>query len=127
MQQIDVEMETGRFFCPVTGQLICDPEDETRPSPATKFVFYHEVGDFDFVAKELESLVERARADVEEAEEKGDEDGPGSVFDHFLSLIDTAETHPNLAVFVITTHGFACGPVSNTFAIGIDMAYEEES
>lgn len=125
MQQIDVEMDTGRFFCPVTGQQICDPEDVTQPSPATMFVYYNEVGEFDFVTKDLEALAEKAREDVEEAEVNGDDEGPESVFDHFLTLVDAAQTHPNIAVFVITTHGMACGPVSTTFAIGIDMAHEQ--
>lgn len=126
MQIIDVEMESGRLFCPVNGRIICDPQGETIPSPATKVLFLHDIGDFDFVTKDLECLLEQARADVDAAEESSDENSPQNVFMHVLALANAAKAQSNLAVFVITTSGFACGPVSSTFAIGIDMAHEEE-
>lgn len=123
MQQIDVEMDTGRFFCPVTGQLICDGDGDADPSPATKFVFLNEIDDFTFVAKDLKSLLKKARADVKASDDEG---GPDSVFEHFLALVDAAGAHPDLVAVVIRTNSFACGPVSSICKIGIDMAHADE-
>ena len=34
--------------------------------------------------------------------------------------------HPNLLVFGFTSHGMACGPVSNTIYVAIDFAFATE-
>ena len=104
------------FFCPVTGAQILGP-DFFHPSPATVFTFSPEAGDFD-------SIDEHYRAIWDDIEDRfGEEEFGDELWKRFCRQLN--EQYPNLLVFGFTSHGFACGPVSNTIYIAIDFAYGE--
>jgi hypothetical protein len=94
-------------------------EEHYDASPATLFVYIEDAGEFEWYSPELEKL--ESTVNTEEIEDEC-EDGLSNI-ERFLAAI---KDKPNLVVFTITTSGIACGPVSSTVHICIDMDYCEE-
>jgi hypothetical protein len=94
-------------------------EEHYDASPATLFVYIEDAGEFEWYSPELEKL--ESTINTEEIEDEW-EDGLSNI-ERFLAAI---KDKPNLVVFTITTSGIACGPVSSTVHICIDMDYCEE-
>jgi hypothetical protein len=110
VQQLKLNLGHFDFYCPVTGQAISRNREFT-PSNATLFAYLDDIGDFVTTTPEIAELV--GNLDPED-ELYGDEIVP-----MLLEFLD----RPNVVCFVITNNGFACGPVSSTIRIGIDMNY----
>lgn len=113
LYELDID-DSFDFFCPITGSQILGPDFFT-PSPATAFTFSPEAGDF-------ESIDEPYKAIWDAIEEKrGDDEFGSELWTRFCERL--AKEHPNLVIFGFTTHGIACGPVSNTIYVAIDFAH----
>lgn len=111
--ELDVD-DSFNFYCPITGLQILGP-DFFHPSDATAFTFSPEAGDF-------ESIDEPYKVIWEEIESQyGDEEFASDLWDRFCKRL--ADEFPQILVFGFTTHGIACGPVSNTIFVAIDFAY----
>lgn len=118
MHHIQLDLNHDNFYCPATGFHMLS-EEHYKPSPATLFVYPEDAGEIEWYSRELEKL--EATINTEEIVEEC-EDGLSNV-ERFLAAI---KDKPNLVVFTITTSGMACGPVSSTVHLGIDMNYCEE-
>jgi hypothetical protein len=116
MQQVELNLDHDYFFCPVTGDQIFGPE-HFKPSPATVFVFTPESGEFETIHEELAKLDEKVNTEA-----VMEEDSWGR-FERFCQAL---KGRSNIVVFSITTRGMACGPVSSTVHIGIDMNYQPD-
>ena len=102
------------FFCPITGEQILGP-DFFEPSAATVFTFSPEAGDFDLIDQPYKSIWMRIE------KKYGDGAFGDELWKRFRSRL--AKMHPNIMIFGFTTHGIACGPVSNTIYVAIDFAH----
>ena len=115
MQIVEISATNYDFFCPVTGNQILS-EDSFSPTAATVFALLQSCPErFTFATEELSKAFEEysaknKRKDPEEFEVKW----------HFLKKYYTKE----VVCFEITYGGMACGPVSDTFYLGIDMSVE---
>ena len=110
MQLIELDLGHSNFFCPATGQQIVS-EDFFEPSPATRGVWNDEM------TEEPQNLSDEME-DLWNAYVDGiDEDENWIELPDFLRGVD----QPNWVTFAITTSGLACGPVSSTVWIVIDM------
>ena len=115
MNSFDLDIDDDfNFFCPITGTQILGP-DFFEPSDATVFTFSPEAGDFDSISEPYKAIWDEITEKYEE-EEFGDE-----LWERFCKRL--TEEHPNLLLFGFTTHGIACGPVSNTIYVAIDFAH----
>ena len=115
MSSFDLDIDDDfNFFCPITGTQILGP-DFFEPSDATVFTFSPEAGDFDSISEPYKAIWDEITEKYEE-EEFGDE-----LWERFCKRL--TEEHPNLLLFGFTTHGIACGPVSNTIYVAIDFAH----
>ena len=113
MQLIKAHLNHFNFFCPATGQQILGDE-VFEPSPATVGVWIDEM--------------------VEEPQHLSDAMQPA--WDTYLAGLDEEEDwvdlpvflrgveEPNWVTFAITTSGMACGPVSSTVYVVIDMDHD---
>jgi hypothetical protein len=52
MQKLNFYYEPDYFYCPVTGNIILDPEEFT-PSPALMFFYLHEPEAFEYVNEKI--------------------------------------------------------------------------
>ena len=118
MQHVQLDLSDDNFYCPATGFHILSAE-HYEASPATLFVYPEDAGEFEWYSRELEKLEATINAEdvVNECE-----DGLSNV-ERFLATI---KDNPNLVVFTITTSGIACGPVSSTVHICINLDYCKE-
>jgi hypothetical protein len=115
MNRFDLDIDDDfNFFCPITGTQILGP-DFFEPSDATVFTFSPEAGDFDSIIEPYKSIWDQI------GEKYGEEEFGDELWDRFCKRL--AEEHPNLLLFGFTTHGIACGPVSNTIYVAIDFAH----
>jgi hypothetical protein len=115
MNSFDLDIDDDfNFFCPITGTQILGP-DFFEPSDATVFTFSPEAGDFDSISEPYKSIWD------EITEKHGEEEFGDELWERFCKRL--AEEHPNLLLFGFTTHGIACGPVSNTIYVAIDFAH----
>lgn len=112
MQLVKLDLNHDNFFCPVTGQVILNGEEAFHASPATIFCYVDEVSDFETISEEAKSIFEKLVIDE-------DEDSADEIFEKFASTY----ADNNIVCFVITTSGMACGPVSSTVRVGIQMNY----
>lgn len=115
MQTISLVLDHDNFYCPVTGEMILS-DDFFEPSPATLFVYLDEVGEFQEIDSALSLIWEQIQAETE------GEDFDGDPFEMFCQRIED----DSIVNFEITTYGIACGPVSSTVRIAINMNYCEE-
>jgi len=118
MHHVQLDLSHDNFYCPVTGFHMLS-EEHYDASPATLFVYIEDAGEFEWYSPELEKL--ESTINTEEIEDEC-EDGLSNI-ERFLAAI---KDKLNLVVFTITTSGIACGPVSSTVHICIDMDYCEE-
>ena len=116
MQKVILDLSHEYFYCPVTGHLIKD-DHSYQPSPATLFTFVDEVGDFETLHPNLQGKWDKIKEQAENDEEEEDYIDTENLFDRFLEQVNIT----SLVCFIITTRGIACGPVSSTVRIGIDM------
>lgn len=111
--ELDID-DSFDFYCPMTGEQILG-SDFFHPSAATVFTFSPEAGVFDSIAAPY-------RAVWDEIEEQyGGEEFGSDLWNRFCERL--GGEHPNVLVFGFTSHGIACGPVSNTIFVAIDFAY----
>lgn len=113
--------------CPVTGSVVCagyDPETGETPDdyvepeweqiPTMLFHFYDELDEFSFIAPKLEAAIAQKRQELgDEAEDMHDME---ILTEHLESLGSVP------LVFCITLGGMACGPVSSSTYVGLDLA-----
>lgn len=110
--ELDID-DSFNFYCPVTGEQILGP-DFFDPSAATAFTFSPEAGDF-------ESIAEPYKAVWDQIERKHGDEMPSELWARFCKQLN--DDYPWLMVFGFTTHGIACGPVSNTIYVAIDFSH----
>lgn len=116
MQEIDLHLDHHDFFCPVTGKQILS-EDDSNSSPATIFIYVDDFDNFAEIRQDFQRLYEeKCNIEFNVGQEK---DGLPSL-KRFMKHFDDI---PNLVVFKITNSGIACGPLSSTVHICIDMNY----
>ena len=118
MHHVQLDLSHDNFYCPATGFHMLS-KDHYEPSPATLFVYPEDAGEFEWYSQELEEL--ESTVNTEEIVDEC-EDGLSEVERFLLAIQDKL----SLVVFTITTSGMACGPVSSTVHIGIDIDYCEE-
>ena len=115
MNSFDLDIDDDfNFFCPITGTQILGP-DFFEPSDATVFTFSPEAGDFDSIGQPYKSIWRRIQ------KKYGDDAFGDDLWKRFCRRL--AKKHPNIMIFGFTTHGIACGPVSNTIYVAIDFAH----
>jgi hypothetical protein len=112
MQKINLDLSHFNFFCPVTGIQIAS-ETEFNPSPALKYYYFD--GYFIHLSEDSKPLL--ADLDI-----NLDDETPEINWDNF-EIIQNKLASKNLVLFEITTSGVACGPMSSTAYICIDMDY----
>lgn len=123
MTLIELCLHHDNLYCPATGHHILSSE-HFSPSPATEFVFPVEGDDFECISPELKRIDEKVNPEGWEDElldEDDDLDQPGRIERFLDAIVD----NPHLVVFKITTSGMACGPVSSTVYVGIDMDFHD--
>lgn len=118
MHHVQLYLNHDIFYCPATGFHILIAE-HYEASPATLFIYPEDAGEFEWYSRELVKL--EATINTEDVVDEC-EDGLSNL-ERFMAAI---KDKPNLVVFTITTSGIACGPVSSTVHICIDMDYCEE-
>ena len=118
MHHVQLVLSHDNFYCQATDFYVLS-EEHYDASPATLFVYIEDAGEFEWYSPELEKL--ESTVNTEEIEDEC-EDGLSNI-ERFLAAI---KDKLNLVVFTITTSGIACGPVSSTVHICIDMDYCEE-
>ena len=117
MQNIELSLDHFDFYCPITGVQILGDE-HYEPSPATAFVYSPEAEEFEHIVERLEAV--DSKVNTEEIMEE-------EPFERFERFCEAIKDEPNIVIFSITTHGMACGPVSSTIHVAIDMNYCAES
>ncbi len=116
MNLIELNLENRNFHCPVTGLEIFG-DDILEPPPATRGIWFHEIPEEPMsLSSEINQEWERYGEVVEAGEEWYDPD-------EFLGGLEKR----NWVAFSITTSGIACGPVTSTVWIVIDMDHQEDS
>lgn len=113
LYELDVD-DSFSFFCPITGEQILGPDFFT-PSQATAFTFSPEAGDFDSIAEPYKAIWD------EIAEQYGEDEFGNDLWTRFCARL--AKEYSHLLIFGFTSHGIACGPVSNTIYVAIDFAF----
>ena len=96
------------FDCPVCGASILkedEPFDDENLCEHVKLLFADVVGDFVFVDDEYEDMVDEMKQKIDEGEEDIEE-----LLVQYISS-DKGKGH---TLAMLTSHGMACGPVSNT-------------
>lgn len=108
MQQINLRLDHGNFFCPVTGRQILGPET-IEASPATAFIFLDATNQLAHISdylSEFQNPMDNAAAISN-----------GSQFHEAIKGMT------NLLVFNIT---FYNGDFSPAVRVGVDMNYMDE-
>lgn len=113
--------------CPITGEIVLagyDPETgdydegvaepEFEGIPTVMFHYIEEIGEFSFIRDDLQRAIDERRTSLPE-----DDVEDLSDFD-ILSSGDVSLGGAPL-IFALTTHGMACGPVSATVWVGLDL------
>ena len=116
--------------CPITGMVVgagYDPssganadeysEPDHEKVPTLMFSYIPEVGEFDFIRPELMEAIESKHAELVKADpENEDLDDFDILTDHLGNLGECP------LVFEVVTTGMACGPVTSSVYIGLDLA-----
>jgi hypothetical protein len=106
MNLIEMDIDDSfHFYCPKKGKMILRP-DYLEVSEATAFCFSPEANNFESIAEQFKPLWQKIE------EQYGEEDFGDELFKRFCGTL--LQEHPHLVIFGFTTHGIACGPVSNT-------------
>jgi len=112
MQVVSLELDGFNFYCPVTGIRILG-EGAHQTSPAVAFTYIDEVGELQDLSPELQEIRDRV------VQESGPDDSAWDRYQKFVALI----SDDSIVCFEITVCGMACGPVSSTVRIAINMNY----
>jgi hypothetical protein len=110
--------------CPITGKVIMSGYNSTNEDepvlakweevPTVLFHYLPEVGEFDYTVPALQAKIDHKRTELgDEAEELSD-------FNVFEEYIESLGEVP--LVFCVTTSGMACGPISESVYVGLDLA-----
>ena len=118
MHHVQLDLNHDNFYCPATGFHMLSAE-HYEASSATLFVYHEDTGEFEWYSREFEKL--EATINTEDVVDECEVEL--SNVERFLAAI---KDKPNLVVFTITTSGIACGPVSSTVHICINMDYCKE-
>ena len=108
MQQINLRLDHGNFYCPATGQQILGPET-IEASPATAFIFLDATSQFAHTSYYL--------SEVQNPMDNSAAISNGSQFHEAIKGMKT------LVVFSIT---FNIGDFPPAVRVGVDMNYVEE-
>ncbi|RAR73696.1 hypothetical protein [Flavobacterium aciduliphilum] len=126
MQQLKLSIPAFPFYCPVTGEQLLFEEDY-HSSPATLFHYIDLEGGVLVAAQpEIEVLYNEALKEIKEGlydgyEFKYDYSNEGKAFDILVHV--KLKDYSNSVLFELCDAGYACGPVSSSVFIGIDMGY----
>ncbi|UAM97279.1 hypothetical protein K8354_13245 [Polaribacter litorisediminis] len=122
MQTIEINRsDVYTFFCPVTGQQILF-EDDFKPSPATIFHYLDfDNGFFPYANDWIKTLLTEQGVEFDDEMWVDVDD-----FNSLMEKLNTIEETENHICFAITETGMACGPVSSTGYICIDMCYKSK-
>ena len=127
---IDIDYPRGwpapSFYCPACGVETLSPErGEALVCEHLLYVFLYDIADFAFVEAGYEATFEKVRRELAEGddEEALYEVGEEQVLEEIQRRV-SARGGAFLS-FRVTTKGFACGPVSQTLAIGLSMTGEK--
>jgi hypothetical protein len=112
-----IELQQQYLYCPVTGTLISDGENEVNPSPATLFIYLYEIDDFQYVRPDIQEIIDRI-------EESIDEDDETNLYDVLINK-ELSESE-SLLLLSLTYCGFGCGPIATTVDYCFDMNYSAE-
>ena len=82
--------------------------------PTVLFHYIPEVGEFDYVKPELQSQIDRTRTAMGKKADDLDD------FELLQDHIGSIGREP--LVFCLTAHGMACGPISASVYVGLDLA-----
>lgn len=127
MQIVPLELSHNTFFCPVTGVQLLSPDDY-HCSAATLFHFIDmEGGHLVDPTPEIELLYNEAFEDInkglyENYDFRFNYSDEAKAFE--ILVYEKLKQENNYVLFEICTTGFACGPISSTVYIGIDMNYQ---
>lgn len=108
MQELQLNLDHQNFYCPVTGDAILS-EDRYQPSAATVFTYVDEIGDFQDLSPELESIVDELSL--------GDSDA--SLFERLRQRLKDE----HLVCFNLAIRGMGYGSEVARVRIGINMNY----
>jgi hypothetical protein len=113
MQILHFERWDRRFHCPVTGRPVFTELGEVQ-APTVRGVWVHEVPEEPMeLAPELQTAWDAYLAGLDPEELDID-------VDQFLGSVE----HDGWAAFCITSRGMACGPVSETVWVVLDLAMD---
>jgi hypothetical protein len=127
MQIVPLELSHNTFFCPVTGVQLLSP-DGYHCSAATLFHFIDmEGGHLVDPKPEIEVLYNEALEDInkglyENYDFKFNYSDEAKAFE--ILVYEKLKQENNYVLFEICTTGYACGAITNTVYIGIDMNYQ---
>jgi hypothetical protein len=108
MQQINLRLDHGNFFCAATGKQILGPET-IKPSPATAFIFLDATSQFAHTSdylREYQTPMDN-----------------GAAFSNESQFHEAIKGMKTLVVFSVTVNN---GDFSPAVRVGIDMNYVEE-
>ena len=124
MQIIELELSHYNFYCPATGELLCNEDDGVNEDAMSLMGYW-----CDLVFEEPCIKDETLKKDWKAFEDKYADQNLGSSPDYksFESWLK-AYNRGNWVVFVITNSGMSCGPSSSTvwWVIDMDTFKEEE-
>jgi len=99
---------TGNLFCPACGEVVYDSEGMPGSCGHVLFTYHDDFGfesEEDTLTKTIEEVLEKAK----------------SCDEHPVKLLSEKITSKSALIFEITHGGMACGPVWDTFYVGIDF------
>ena len=120
--------------CPITGQVVLkgyDPvtgedagfeEPDWAAVPTARFCYIPEVGEFSFIAPQLQAAIEAARAALLKKATGRKREEVEDLSDFEILQEHVADLGEVPLVFCLTTRGMACGPVSSSVYVGLDLA-----
>jgi len=118
VKPVCIELQQQYLYCPVTGALLSDGENEVDPSPATLFIYLHEIGDFQYVRPDIQEILDKIEESIDE------DDDETNLYDELIN--NGLGEGESLLLLSLTYCGFACGPVSTTVDYCFDMNYTGE-
>jgi hypothetical protein len=118
MQIIHYDRWDHRMFCPVTGQPVFD-ENMEPAAPTFRALWIAEVMEAPTIAlPELAEAWATYVARVDASQDTDDEEWLDA--DEFLASVESTD----LVAFRLTSHGIACGPISETIWAVLDLGME---
>jgi hypothetical protein len=118
MQIIHYDRWDHRMFCPVTGQPVFD-ENMEPAVPTFRAFWVAEVMEEPTIASpELAEAWATYVARVDASQETDEEEWLDA--DQFLESVESTD----LVAFRLTSHGIACGPISQTIWVVLDLGME---